>query len=303
MRKNGNVVLIAPREELALKEKQQLESAMRRSASSSRCISESFQLNYIKASDLAEADHDQSRRSGWCRWRGSAGRAGLDPVAPRRRRRRSALEHPVRAGHGVAAGGSPAHHSPDRHADPPGADRGADRDRQRQLRPAARRALRPADRFHVQQQELLGSARAASLATQPVVRAARRSPDPRDENADAVRARVGHRDRRLLGFAAAQRQPAGAERRRAARADAHQPRQRQPHQPRALGARGGRPRQGGVEPARDHRRQPEGGHRAGDGNSVRDARHREHAGDRAVQEGRAATRRHAADHRRQTASS
>ena len=28
MRKNGNVVLIAPREELALKEKQQLENAM-----------------------------------------------------------------------------------------------------------------------------------------------------------------------------------------------------------------------------------------------------------------------------------
>ena len=51
MRKNGNVVLIAPREELALKEKQQLESALQ-IAQLEPLISESFQLNYIKASDL-----------------------------------------------------------------------------------------------------------------------------------------------------------------------------------------------------------------------------------------------------------
>ena len=51
MRKNGNVVLIAPREELALKEKQQLESANEISELEP-LISESFQLNYIKASDL-----------------------------------------------------------------------------------------------------------------------------------------------------------------------------------------------------------------------------------------------------------
>ena len=51
MRKNGNVVLIAPREELALKEKQQLESALQISELEP-IISESFQLNYIKASDL-----------------------------------------------------------------------------------------------------------------------------------------------------------------------------------------------------------------------------------------------------------
>jgi type IV pilus assembly protein PilQ len=51
MRKNGNVVLIAPREELALKEKQQLESALQISELEP-LISESFQLNYIKASDL-----------------------------------------------------------------------------------------------------------------------------------------------------------------------------------------------------------------------------------------------------------
>ncbi len=51
MRKNGNVVLIAPREELALKEKQQLENAIQ-IGELEPLISESFQLNYIKAQDL-----------------------------------------------------------------------------------------------------------------------------------------------------------------------------------------------------------------------------------------------------------
>ena len=51
MRKNGNVVLIAPREELALKEKQQLENAIQ-IGELEPLVSESFQLNYIKASDL-----------------------------------------------------------------------------------------------------------------------------------------------------------------------------------------------------------------------------------------------------------
>ncbi|HSN44795.1 MAG TPA: type IV pilus secretin PilQ [Casimicrobiaceae bacterium] len=51
MRKNGNVVLIAPREELALKEKQQLESQAQIS-DLEPLVSESFQLNYMKASDL-----------------------------------------------------------------------------------------------------------------------------------------------------------------------------------------------------------------------------------------------------------
>ncbi len=51
MRKNGSVVLIAPREELALKEKQQLESQLQLS-DLEPIVSESFQLNYTKASDL-----------------------------------------------------------------------------------------------------------------------------------------------------------------------------------------------------------------------------------------------------------
>jgi type IV pilus assembly protein PilQ len=51
MRKNGNVVLIAPREELALKEKQQLE-AQKEISELEPLVSESFQLNYMKAADL-----------------------------------------------------------------------------------------------------------------------------------------------------------------------------------------------------------------------------------------------------------
>ncbi len=51
MRKNGNVVLIAPREELALKERQALETQLQISELEP-LVMESFQLNYIKASDL-----------------------------------------------------------------------------------------------------------------------------------------------------------------------------------------------------------------------------------------------------------
>ncbi len=51
MRKNGTVVLIAPREELALKEKQQLESA-RQIDDLEPLQTELFQLNYAKAADL-----------------------------------------------------------------------------------------------------------------------------------------------------------------------------------------------------------------------------------------------------------
>jgi type IV pilus assembly protein PilQ len=51
MRKNGNVVMIAPREELALKEKQQLEAQIQ-IGDLEPLVSESFQLNYIKAQDL-----------------------------------------------------------------------------------------------------------------------------------------------------------------------------------------------------------------------------------------------------------
>jgi type IV pilus assembly protein PilQ len=51
MRKNGNVVLIAPRDELALKEKQQLENQIQ-IGQLEPLLLESFQLNYMKASDF-----------------------------------------------------------------------------------------------------------------------------------------------------------------------------------------------------------------------------------------------------------
>jgi type IV pilus assembly protein PilQ len=52
MRKSGNVVRIAPREELAIREKQQLESAAQISELEPMQV-ESFQLNYMKAGDFA----------------------------------------------------------------------------------------------------------------------------------------------------------------------------------------------------------------------------------------------------------
>jgi len=52
MRKSGNVVRIAPREELAIRERQQLESAAQISELEPMQV-ESFQLNYMKAADFA----------------------------------------------------------------------------------------------------------------------------------------------------------------------------------------------------------------------------------------------------------
>jgi type IV pilus assembly protein PilQ len=52
MRKNGNVVLIAPREELAVKEKQQLEARLQISELEP-LVTETFQLNYLKAQDFS----------------------------------------------------------------------------------------------------------------------------------------------------------------------------------------------------------------------------------------------------------
>jgi type IV pilus assembly protein PilQ len=63
MRKNGNVVLVAPREELALKEKQQLENAAQLSQLEP-LQTESFQLNYIKAQDLVNLISTNRQGSG-----------------------------------------------------------------------------------------------------------------------------------------------------------------------------------------------------------------------------------------------
>ena len=258
MRKNGNVVLIAPREELALKEKQQLE-AQKDISELEPLVSESFQLNYIKAQDLLNLITTQPAAAVRPR-RGpdrDDRRPGLVHLETRGRDGRPAVEHPVRAGHPVQPRGDPQDHPADRHADPAGGDRGAHRDRQRQVRPPARRALRRPDGIPDQQQVCGGAGR------QPQHAAGRRDArghgstrDTRTQTPYELASGITYAG--LLGFAAAQRQPAGAQRRRQSRADADQPGQRQPHQPRAVGAGIRQSRQGGFEPARGHRRQPEG---------------------------------------------
>ena len=63
MRKNGNIVLIAPREELALKEKQQLESQAQINELEP-LQTETFQLNYAKANDILNIIHGRSGTTG-----------------------------------------------------------------------------------------------------------------------------------------------------------------------------------------------------------------------------------------------
>ncbi|HEY2970758.1 MAG TPA: type IV pilus secretin PilQ [Casimicrobiaceae bacterium] len=61
MRKNGNVVLIAPREELAVKERQQLESRAQIS-DLEPLQTEMFQLNYQKADDVQKLIADEKQK-------------------------------------------------------------------------------------------------------------------------------------------------------------------------------------------------------------------------------------------------
>jgi type IV pilus assembly protein PilQ len=63
MRKNGNVVLIAPREELAVKEKQQLE-ARQQISELEPLQTELFQLNYAKSSDILNIINIGARGTG-----------------------------------------------------------------------------------------------------------------------------------------------------------------------------------------------------------------------------------------------
>ena len=88
MRKNGNVVLIAPREELALKEKQQLENA-KQISQLEPLVSESFQLNYMKATDFEKILTTQPAAALRRRRRpdGDDRRPGLDHFGARRRDR------------------------------------------------------------------------------------------------------------------------------------------------------------------------------------------------------------------------
>jgi len=81
MRKNGNIVLIAPREELALKEKQQLESQAQINELEP-LRTESFQLNYAKASDILNIIHarpGQAAAAGGPQFLSKRGTAFVDP--------------------------------------------------------------------------------------------------------------------------------------------------------------------------------------------------------------------------------
>ena len=185
MRKNGNVVLIAPREELALKEKQQLE-AQKDISELEPLVSGVVPAELHQGAGPSQPDHDQPpaavrRRGGPDR---DDRRPGFVHLEARGRDGRPAVEHPVRAGHPVESRGDPEDHPPDRHGDPPGGDRGAYRDRERQVRPATGRALRRADRVPDQQQIRRGAGRQSQHA------AGRR--DPRGPERDAR-----HRARRL----------------------------------------------------------------------------------------------------------
>ena len=81
MRKSGNVILIAPKDELNAKEKIELE-AKQQIAALEPLRTQSFQLNYAKALDIANGLTGQSTRR-----RQRHGDA--DPVAARQRRVRS----------------------------------------------------------------------------------------------------------------------------------------------------------------------------------------------------------------------
>jgi hypothetical protein len=297
MRKNGNIVLIAPREELALKEKQQLESQAQIN-DLEPLQTEMFQLNYAKAADLLNIVNVQTGGAGG---QGGSGARFLSKHGVRR----SAHQHSVRDRHRVAARGSTPRDPADRHVGAAGADRSAHRHRGRYVQPRARHPLRPADGGDAAQPSLRVRQRRIAVDDAGGVDRQRRKRHrhPRNAHADAVRARIGHRVGRLLGFAAAQRQPPRAEPGGPARVDADQSRQRQHHQPRVVRARSRQSRQGRLEPASRHRGQSEGADRAGPGRPgghpgfrrglERDASH----GD--VPQGGAEPAGHAADHRGQ----
>ena len=197
MRKNGNVVLIAPREELALKEKQQLEAQQQ--------ISELEPLQHRvvpaqlhQGGGSPEAAHDEPQQQF-----GSVPGRRRPPAAGLVLSKRGIAVVDPRTNilfvqdTGVAARGSAQDHPADRRRRPPGADRGAHRDRRRQVQPPARRALRHADR-RSRSTSSYAVGMGGSLGTQPVGqhRLAATDAHPRHAHADAVRARVGHRHRR-----------------------------------------------------------------------------------------------------------
>ena len=126
MRKNGNVILVAPRDEIATKEKLDLESR-NQIAELEPLRSEAFVVNYQKAEDVRRLLTDDKQRL--------LSKRGT-------RRGRSAHQPAVRAGHGGPARGRAPPAAAGRRGRPAGADRGADRRSRRQVQPQPRRAPR-----------------------------------------------------------------------------------------------------------------------------------------------------------------
>ena len=297
MRKNGNVVLIAPREELALKEKQQLENAIQ-IGELEPLVSESFQLNYIKAQDILNLITSNRQQQFGAGAGQTATTGGQGSIISKR---------------GVAI------------IDPRSnilfvTDTAARleevRKIVRQIDTPIRQVLIEAriviasDRFSQQLGVRFGqqtgftinnryaAGSSGSLNTTPVVRTegdklVRETRTQTPFELASGLASAGYSDSPQLNVNLPVPNAAGQLaltlinlgsgnlinlELSALEADAA--------------------RQGRVEPARGDRRQPEGGDRAGHRNPVRDAGQRELAGDGAVQEGRAAARRDAADHRR-----
>ncbi len=302
MRKNGNVVLIAPREEIALKERQYLENAAA-IADLEPLISESFQLNYIKAQDLLNLISTNRQQqfglgAGQTATTGGQGsfisKRGVAMVDPRTnilfvQDTASRLEEIRKI---------------IRQIDIPN----------RQVMIEAR-IVNASDNFSRQLGVRFGAqtgftfnnkkyagGQGGSLSTQPVVTCTGGTATTPATCTRETRTQTpfelasGTCVAGILGYAAAQRQSACHQPGRTDRADAHQSRQRQPHQSRIVGARGRQPREGHLQPARGDRGQSESQHRAGHRSSGGDARHCEQPRDGDVQEGRAEPAGHAADH-------
>ncbi len=124
MRKNGNVIWIAPRDELAT----QGETEPRIAAADRRTGSHAHRI-------LPDELPARRRRAA-----SALGSRPAGALQARQRGGRCAHQHPVRPGRAQPAGGGPQADRQDRRAGAPGGDRGAHRDRRRQLFQEPRRA-------------------------------------------------------------------------------------------------------------------------------------------------------------------
>ena len=244
-RQEGNVIFVAPTDELQAREKQMLES-QKAIIELSPVRTEYLQVNYAKASDLAGAHQV----------------AGQDLAAlrPRQRLGGRAHQHAAAGGHGRAARRHPPAGLDARHPGQAGADRGAHRHRERHLQPRARRAVRQRVRRQLRQR------RRPDVGRQQRPELGDRRPRP-----DHLPERPGRRRRGRQfgrdgpGARSLPRQPADREPGDEARHDAARFRLRRG--PRDHGRAARRPRRGDLRAARDHRERPGGLHRAGPRNS------------------------------------